>query len=464
MHSLVYRITLVFRQPMNTKTNQLSRAQFQWRKDSALFSANGQLCTATPTAPHIVSGVHFIKDVNCESTLSAVQQAIHSGVEFCVHNESPHAINVNNHSHSHISQTAHSNDQHAYVQCMSSGSNGKPKRIRRTHVSWIKSFDVTTKHANVSNQDSYAIVGRLSHSLALYAALEAAWIGADVHALADLRPDKQLSAITKLKSSVLYATPTQLRMLCSNAPNSAQENIQLQHIFSGGGKLDEQTQALLATHFPNATVKEFYGASETSFITITGNKTPIDSVGTLYPDVQMQIMPVDTKLASTDQLNSPSQLDEGYIGEIWVKSPYLFEHYSDGCEHLTRWHNGFLCIGEMGYIDANHNLFVTGRRSRMVNIADNMVFPEQVENILNAHKAVSHCAVIPINDAKRGSVLIAIIEAVQDKQLESELLQHCREQLGALKAPREIVFTSALPMLASGKPDLQTIEKQFGRS
>lgn len=449
--ALVYRITLVLRQPMNAKTNLKSCEQFQWHDASAVIRADGELCANEPpnvaadTVPPIVSGIRFIKDVNCESTLQAIRQALLDNIEFCVHDDSFDRISV-------ADNPLQKDEDPAYLQCMSSGSNGKPKRIRRTHLSWINSFRVTTENARLSKTDSYAIVGRLSHSLTLYAALEAAWIGADIHALTELRPDKQLTAITQLQSSVLYATPTQLRLMCSSAKEAIVPNTKLHHLFCGGGKLDERTKSLVASHFPNARINEFYGASETSFITIGDDTTPAGSVGKLYPAVEMKIISID---------------GDSNTGEIWVKSPYLFEHYSDGVENDTRWLNGFLCIGEMGYLDTQNNLYLTGRRSRMINIADNMVFPEQVEHLLYENKLVQHCAVIPIDDAKRGSVLIAVIEVVENRvidieQLRSKILQHCREQLGTLKAPKDIIFTNNLPILASGKPDLQTIETQFG--
>lgn len=486
VHRLVYRITLVLHQPMNTTTKQIEQHRFRWHQASDVLNVHGNPVNNVSAAAttHIIKGVHFIRDVNCESTIHAIRRSLLDGVEFCVHSEPLSAIHTDKHINNQADNPPESRPDNqkqihdsgcredAYLQCMSSGSDGKPKRIRRTHQSWITSFLVTKEEAGISSADSYAIVGRASHSLALYAILEAAWIGANVHALADLRPDKQFDVMAQLKSSVLYATPTQLRLLCHCAKQSAQSNAYVQRIFCGGGKLDTHTASLLVKHFPKATVKEFYGASETSFITISDATTPIESVGGVYPHVQLKVMPFDSE---TDVADS---VDQGQIGEIWVKSPYLFEHYSDGSGHEARWHNGFLCIGETGYVDQRNNLYLTGRRSRMVNVADNMVSPEQVENLLNNHRAVKQCAVIAADDATRGSVLIAIVELYKNVEsnenepvcqvanpgLKSELLKTCRRQLGTLKAPRDIIFSDDLPVLASGKPDIRTIEKQFGRT
>ena len=450
MHSLVYRIAKIQSQGINVNNCSKTPGHFRWHKASTLFSETDPVSTEQL----IVSGVCLIKDVNCESTLRAVQQAIHNGIEFCV------CSNTNFEKLKTGIALSTSSGEAACFHCTSAGSSGAPKTIRRTHQSWINSFRINQDAARLSSADSYAIVGKLSHSLALYAAMEAMWLGADVHAMSELRADKQFDAMHRWQSTVLYATPTQLRQLCKS---SCQTVNSIKHIFSGGGKLDQNTKEQLASHFPNASVKEFYGAAETSFITISDEQSPIESVGRLYPEVQVNITPVDVQHPAA----TPMVLCEvGEIGEIWVKSPYLFEQYSDeknneSTDTNTRWQDGYLCIGELGYLDKSGHLYLRGRRSRLVNVADNLVNPEQAEAILNNHPAVHHCAVVAQPDARRGSVLVGVVEAVQNEALKLELLQRCRRELGSLASPRDILFVQQLPMLTTGKPDLQTIALQL---
>ncbi len=450
MHGLVYRIAMIQSQAINVNNSSKTPGRFRWHEASTLFSETDPVSAEQL----IVSGVCLIKDVNCESTLRAVQQAVHNGIEFCV------CSDTNFEKLKTGIALSTSSDNTACFHCTSAGSSGAPKTIRRTHQSWINSFRINRDAARLSTADSYAIVGKLSHSLALYAAMEAMWLGADVHAMSDLRADKQFDAIHRWQSTVLYATPTQLRQLCDN---SSQTVNSVMHIFSGGGKLDQNTKEKLANHFPNASVKEFYGAAETSFITISDEQSPIESVGRLYPEVQVNIKPVDAERHAETPMVSGNIAD---IGEIWVKSPYLFEQYSveqnNGRAHdSTRWHDGYLCIGELGYLDRLGHLYLRGRRSRLVNVADNLVNPEQAEAILNNHPAVHHCAVVALPDARRGSVLVGVIEAAQNESLKLELLQLCRRQIGSLASPRDIFFVQQLPLLASGKPDLQTIALQI---
>ena len=401
---------------------------FRWHTDTAVLKASTAAQVQSST-DHILNGTHYIADVETVSTLSAVKRAIDNQHAFCVH---PPTLKTATFESTMASEGF-------YFQCLSAGSNGEPKRIRRSHASWIASFRVNAEAIQLNNKDSYAIVGRPSHSLALYAAMEAAFIGADIHALTGLRPDRQLQAIIQLASSILYATPTQLRQLCMGADSLKTVASSVRHIYSGGGKLDLPTKQHTATVFPNARLQEFYGATETSFITLSDERTPIDSVGKLYPGVELDI----------DQ------------GELWVKSPYLFDAYVGADHTAASWRNGFVSVGEMGRMDESGYLFLAGRQSRRVNIADQLVFPESIEKLLAAHSNVRACAVVPVNDAKRGQVLAAMVEAEQTSALNTALLKLMRERFGNLVAPRTILFVAQLPTLPSGKPNLVQIERQL---
>lgn len=439
-------------------TKQQARLQairqvaFRWHPNAKLKSMSSEQDHVQRAQHTTVTGTHYIADVGCENTLLSLRNVLTSRQEFCVHPPQYMAKPMAKHTPKPMAKPdSHQIETTPVFQCLSAGTNGQPKRIRRTHQSWIASFAVNSQLAHISNTDSYAIIGSLSHSLALYAALEAAHIGADLHALADLRPDRQLAAMLKLQSTVLYATPTQLRLLCKYADRVDQTALQVRHIFCGGGKLDKATIHSVNQLFQRATVQAFYGASETSFISITDQHTPVGSVGKAYPGVEILI----------DNTNNKSpQINASNIGEIWVKSPYLFKAYAETGTQAARFNNGFVSVGEIGYTDTNGYLFLTGRLSRRVNIADTVVYPEEVETALQEHASVSHCAIIPVEDKQRGCVLVAVVENTDnDVDLRQSLLVHLRQRVGPLKAPRTVFFVSSMPLLQSGKPDLIALEK-----
>nr|WP_235952921.1 AMP-binding protein [Salipiger sp. PrR002] len=326
------------------------------------------------------------------------------------------------------------------LQSRSSGTTGAAKTIRRTHASWIASFRVNAGELGLSPSDTYAVLGAPQHSLALYAIAEAAWLGADLLCLSDLRPARQAAALREAGASLLYATPTQLRLLCeAGVPLPS-----LRHILCGGGRMPEGLRARLATLCPQAEAREFYGAAETSFIGWGDASTPVGAVGRAYPGVEIRI-------------DAP----EGEYGEIWVRSPYLFEGYTEGASTDTRWDEGFLTVGEMGRLDAEGQLTVAGRRSRMVTIADQNVFPEDIEALLLCDPTIGHCAVVPRPDPRRGVHLVAVISGLCDAQSGARLLARCRESFGALAAPRRVIGMADFPLTVSGKPDLREIARRL---
>lgn len=330
------------------------------------------------------------------------------------------------------------------LQCQTSGSGGAPKAIRRSHASWIASFEVNRARFPLTAEDSYAVLGRLMHSLALYATLEAAHIGADLHLLADLRPATQRRLMAQAGVTTLYATPAQLKLLlrAEATPLPA-----LRRIICGGGFLDADLRAAMASDLPHVEILEFYGASETSFITLTDAQTPQGSVGRAYPQVEIQIAP----------LNGEAQIGEAQIGEVWVKSPYLFEGYAMGESAETRWQDGFLTVGELGWLDPQGYLYLAGRKRRMVLIADQNTFPEEIESFLLAQAGVAHCAVIARPDPARGHHLVAVIGGPQDADLAATLDTASRAEFGPLKAPKRYIFMEDFPCLASGKPDMAAL-------
>ena len=319
-------------------------------------------------------------------------------------------------------------------ETLTSGSTGEPRRIRRTQASWTASFAVNAAFG-IGPGARVAVLGRLVHSLSLYGAVEGLHLGAEVHLLDALRPDRQSAAIARDRISHLYATPAQLRLL-TMGPGVCPD---LQLILVGGSKLDPALRASLAEFAPQAHVREFYGAAETSFVALADASTPETSVGRPYPRVELRLDPQ---------------------GEIWVRSPYLFLGYADDSLAQRRvpgavWRDGWLYVGEIGSLEAGF-LYLRGRAGRMVTVADQNVFPEEIELLLAALPGVTRAAVLPVPDPIRGHVLVAILQG--DTGQETGILAALRQSLGPTRAPKTVIWRDDWPVLASGKTDLKALE------
>ncbi len=311
-------------------------------------------------------------------------------------------------------------------ETLTSGSTARPRRILRTQASWTASFAVNARFG-IGPGARIAVLGRLVQSLALYGAVEGLHLGAAVHVLDALRPDRQRKVLISHGITHLYATPAQLRLLAEGQATCPD----LRLILVGGSKLDPTLRAAVQSMAPAAAIREFYGAAEASFITLADDDTPDGSVGRAYPGVEIAVD----------------------AGEIWVKSPYLFIGYA-GDPGSARWRDGWLSVGEMGRLQDGF-LYLHGRAGRMVTVADQNVFPEEIEALLQALPGIRRAAVLPVADPKRGQVLVALVQG--DRDQEPQIMARLRAELGPLKAPKALIWQEVWPTLPSGKTDLRAL-------
>lgn len=305
----------------------------------------------------------------------------------------------------------------------SGGTTGAPKAILRDQSSWLYSF----ARQGIGKQDRVAVLGGLSHSLALYATVEALHQMADIHLLAGLLPKAQAATVRNHGVTVIYATPTQLKLLAGSPPCHA-----VTRLFVGGGTFDAAARAQAEAQFPKARITVFYGTSETSFVTVSDADTPAGSVGKAYPGVTLRT---------------------GVDGLIWARSPMLFRDYliSGGTQALRQ--DGFVSVGDLGRIDRDGFVYLTGRADRTVSISDRSVSLDAVERQIERIDGISHAAAVALPDAKRGHVLGIVLCGDPDQ---------VRRNAAALPKIGRIIAVETWPTLPSGKTDYPAIAALLG--
>jgi o-succinylbenzoate---CoA ligase len=128
-------------------------------------------------------------------------------------------------------------------------------------------------------------------------------------------------------------------------------------------------------------------------------------------------------------------------GEICVRSPTV----APGSGTVLR-------TGDLGQLDAEGRLTVTGRRADTIVSGGENVAPTEVEAVLESHPAVAEAFVHGVADARWGEAVVAkIVLKIGAEAAEADLRDFCTARLGAFKAPKEIGFVKELPRTASGK-------------
>jgi long-chain acyl-CoA synthetase len=331
-------------------------------------------------------------------------------------------------------------------ETLTGGSLGGARRVVRSQASWLASFAVNARLFRLGPGVRVAVPGRLSQSLALYAALEGLALGCEVHLLDGMRPDRMARAVAERRVDVIYATPVHVAQMVATGPDWPA----LRLVLVGGAKLEPGLRAALGAAAPRAVVREFYGAAEASFITLTGLNADQpdgpDSVGRPYPGVDLRICdPAGQDVAAGD------------TGLVWVRSPYLFQRYAGADPGSAQWRDGWLSVGEVGALTPG-GLILRGRAGRMVTVAGQNVFPEEIERFLASLPGVAQAAVLARADGLRGHVLWAVLKG--DPAQEPAILAAARARLGTVGAPRGVIWREDWPMLPSGKTDLRALQKE----
>ncbi len=162
--------------------------------------------------------------------------------------------------------------------------------------------------------------------------------------------------------------------------------------------------------------------------------------------------------------DSGNVLPRGQVGEVCVKGPAVMLGYLDD-EDGTRAAIdalGRLHTGDLGYLDENGNLRLSGRKKDIIIRNGNNISARKLEDALLALEAVANAAVVGVSHEKLGEVPCALVVPKAGCDLsEAEVRAALAEALARIELPEKIRFCDAIPLTSSGKTDKQRIKAMF---
>ncbi|WP_370325510.1 AMP-binding protein [Euzebya sp.] len=182
-------------------------------------------------------------------------------------------------------------------------------------------------------------------------------------------------------------------------------------------------------------VYDLYGSTEAGWVAIS---TPTDfrerrgTVGRPGPGMRVEVLD-----------EHGERLGPGEVGALHVSTGMEFSGYTGADGHRGAWD-----IGDLGFVDADGYLYVTGRRDEMIISGGENIYPSEVEEAIAGHPAVVEAAVIGMDDETYGQVLWAYVAGDVEPE---ELRTWLRERLSRVKVPKRVVVVDALPRTATGK-------------
>lgn len=320
---------------------------------------------------------------------------------------------------------------------LSSGSTGRPRGIAVTARQLLSDTEHLLQGMGIGPEDWNIGVIPLSHSYGMDSLLMPLVARGNPLLLAAPLPEPLSKALSVEEPAVFPGIPCLFDLLGRpEGPSFTPRG--LKTCISAGALLRSSTARAFRERF-GLPVRAFYGCSETGGITYDASpsgeaaESSQGCVGTPLPGVRIGLEEEGRVVVRGGNVAS------GYVG-------------GDGEPADGEFSDGAFRTGDIGRLDGEGRLHLTGRIGSLVNVSGRKVNPREIEEALLLLPGVSDAAVLGIPDEARGESLLACLVPEGDLTRD-RVMSHLRERLAAYKLPRRILFLAGIPRNERGKPD-----------
>jgi acyl-CoA synthetase (AMP-forming)/AMP-acid ligase II len=328
-----------------------------------------------------------------------------------------------------------------------SGTSGRPKAVMLSHANLLFIPANAQRMGRARPADVIYGVLPVSHVYGLSAIVLAAWLaGATAVLVPRFDPAALAVSLRDDGITVLHGAPAMyVRLLdwadAGGVPLAAPA---LRVVQSGGAPLTPEIKSRFekALGLP---LQNGYGMTEASpSIAQTRLDAPRAdcSVGFPIPGQRVRLVRKDGSVAA-----------RGDVGEIRIQGPnVMLGYYRDGAATRAAFDaDGWLCTGDLARELSDGALEIVGRAKEVIIRSGFNVYPVEIEDLINTHRAVAQSAVVGRAVAGNEEV-IAFVEARPGATIDArELLAWLKPQLALYKLPAHVIVLPALPAFASGK-------------
>lgn len=319
-----------------------------------------------------------------------------------------------------------------------SGTTGVPKVAVRSEECAIAEAVNYATTIGITDSDKILCVAPMSHAYAFGMCMMLSMLtGASLLVLKTFSPRLAMGLLVRENITVFPAVPTWLKALLLGGTSILPTH--LRFVFSAGSPCPEEIAQQFREHTGKC-VHQLYGLTETGGIAAVIDAPNGRNVG---------VGPVLRNVAI--RLQSEVAQDER-DGEVWVKSPSMMLGYlgEQGVEYDCL-ANGWFPTGDVGFVDPDGNLHLTGRRSTFINAFGFKVSAREVEMVIAGMPGVQDVVVYP-RTHRSGSQQVAAAIVRQNLSVDiDEIVSFCRQKLASYKIPSFISFLEDIPRTGSGK-------------
>ena len=361
-----------------------------------------------------------------------------------------------------VFDTAQTMPDDTAVILYTAGTTGRPKGAELTHFNMFYNATLAADHLMGATPDDVVMAALpLFHSfgqtccqnLAMYASCA-------LTMLPRFTAEDALGIFQRNRVTVFAGVPTMYWYLL-NYPDADQFDLaqiaaDLRLCVSGAAALPVGLMHAFEKKY-DVTILEGYGLSETSPVASFNVRERPRKPGS----IGLPIWGVDMKVFDDDDNELPPGPEN--VGEIVIRGHNLMKGYYKRPEATAEaMRHDWFHTGDLAYVDEDGYFFIVDRKKDMIIRGGLNVYPREVEEVLQAHPAVSLCAVVGVPDEALGEEVKAFVvvrenyadplsDEAEKLRLAEEIRAYCRQRMAAYKYPRQIEFRDTLPMTATGK-------------
>jgi len=329
--------------------------------------------------------------------------------------------------------------RHGRIVIHTSGTTGTPKAAARSaRSSGPLAIAGLLATLPLRRGDVVYLPAPLFHSFGLLTLSLGSALGATFVLPEKFDPKESLRLMAEHEVDVAAFVPVMMRRILDlPATQRKPEPEGLRAVLASGSAIPPEMREEIRGLFGDV-LYDLYGSTEGGWVAVAG---PED----MRADLRTAGRPVSgVEVAVFDEEGNRLPADER--GVVHVRSDALFEGYQSGESSEER--DGFLSMGDMGWLDDDGRLFVEGRADDMVVVGGENVYPAEVERVIAGVRGVEDVAVLGVPDRQYGHVLAAfVVGSAKPAAIEAA----AKKDLASFKVPRRIEPVDELPRTSTGK-------------
>ena len=345
-----------------------------------------------------------------------------------------------------------------------SGTTGRSKASVLTHgqMGFVVTNHLCDLTPATTEAETSLVVAPLSHGAGVHQLVQSARGVASILLPGDrFDIDEAFRLIERHRVSNMFTVPTILKMMVEHPAVDRVDHSSLRYIIYAGAPMYREDQKTALRKLGKVIVQYFGLGEVTGNITVlppalhTLDDGPEARIGTCgYERTGMQVAIQD---------DAGRDLAPFETGEICVIGPAVFAGYYDNPEaNAKAFRDGWFRTGDLGHMDAEGFVYITGRASDMFISGGSNIYPREIEEKLLTHPAIAEAAVVGVPDALWGEVGYAVCVARPGVTAsEAEILDYLTPKMARYKLPRRVIFWDQLPKSGYGKVPKRLIKDEL---